>query len=255
MYSEVIKGILIPFLGTSLGSAAVFIMKRALNKNVQHALTGFAAGVMTAAGVWSLLIPAIEKSAYLQNFSFIPAVVGFWAGILFLIIIDRLTPLIYSEKSSSLLSSQTSRLVFAVTLHNIPEGMAIGVAYAACLAEKTDASTAGAFALALGIAIQNFPEGAIVSMPIHADGKSKSKSFLCGALSGVVEPIASVITIIFAGIFTAVLPYALSFAAGAMIYVVISELIPNEENGKPSYINSVFFALGFTVMMSLDVAL
>lgn len=255
LYSEVIKGILIPFLGTSVGSAAVFIMKNELKRSVHRALTGFAAGVMTAASVWSLLLPAIEKSAYLKSLSFIPAVVGFWAGVLFLIIIDKLTPLIYSENSSALRSSQTSRLVFAVTLHNIPEGMAIGVAYAACLADKSQVSTAEAFALALGIAIQNFPEGAIVSMPIHANGKTKLKSFICGVLSGVVEPIASVITIIFAGLFTAVLPYALSFAAGAMIYVVIRELVPEGERGNPSYINSVFFALGFTVMMSLDVAL
>ncbi len=252
-------GILIPFLGTALGSTCVFFMKKSLGDLVQRSLAGFAAGVMVAASIWSLLIPAIEQSAAMEKLSFFPAVAGFWFGILFLLALDHLIPHLHvgsdqAEGPKSRLGRATM-MVLAVTLHNIPEGMAVGVMYAGFLAGDAQITAASALALSLGIAIQNFPEGAIISMPLRAEGKSKSKAFLGGVLSGVVEPIGAVLTILAAQLVIPALPYFLSFAAGAMLYVVVEELIPEMSHGKHSNIGTVFFAAGFSVMMTLDVAL
>ena len=255
----VIIGILIPFLGTTLGSACVFFMKKSLGDKVQRALAGFAAGVMVAASVWSLLIPSIEQSEAMGKLSFLPAFAGFWGGILFLLALDHLIPHLHvgSEQAEGLKSKlgRTTMMVFAVTLHNIPEGMAVGVMYAGDLAGSTQITAASALALSIGIAIQNFPEGAIISMPLRAEGEKKGKAFLGGVLSGVVEPIGAALTIIAARFIVPALPYLLSFAAGAMIYVVVEELIPEMSQGKHSNIGTVFFAVGFSVMMVLDVAL
>lgn len=254
-----IKGLLLPFLGTMLGSACVFFMKKEMNQNIQRIFTGFAGGVMVAASIWSLLIPAMEQAENMGKFSFIPAVVGFWAGVLFLLLLDHIIPHLHLDSDmaegpkSSL--SKSAKLVLAVTLHNIPEGMAVGVVYAAILAGNTDISLTGAIALSLGIAIQNFPEGAIISMPLHSRGEGKIKAFVNGALSSIVEPIGAVITILAAGFVTPILPYLLSFAAGAMIYVVVEELVPEMSAGKHSNIGTLCFALGFTLMLALDVAL
>lgn len=259
MNKEVFYGILIPFLGTSLGAACVFFMKRSLSDSIQRALTGFAAGVMVAASVWSLLIPAIEQSADMGKWSFVPAFIGFWIGILFLLLLDHIIPHLHrnSEKVEGLKSSlpRTTMLVLAVTLHNIPEGMAVGVVYAGYLAGNANITAMGALALSLGIAIQNFPEGAIISMPLRTEGMRKPKAFIGGVLSGIVEPIGAVLTILAAGLIVPALPYMLSFAAGAMIYVVVEELIPEMSEGKHSDIGTLFFAVGFSVMMMLDVAL
>jgi len=255
----VIIGILIPFLGTTLGSACVFFMKKSLGDKVQRALAGFAAGVMVAASVWSLLIPSIEQSEAMGKLSFLPAFAGFWGGILFLLALDHLIPHLHvgSEQAEGLKSKlgRTTMMVLAVTLHNIPEGMAVGVMYAGYLAGSTQITAASALALSIGIAIQNFPEGAIISMPLRAEGEKKGKAFLGGVLSGVVEPIGAALTIIAARFIVPALPYLLSFAAGAMIYVVVEELIPEMSQGKHSNIGTVFFAVGFSVMMVLDVAL
>ena len=253
-------GILIPFLGTSLGAACVFFMGRTMSNAVERAASGFAGGVMVAASVWSLLIPAIDQSEHLGFWSFVPAAVGFWIGILFLLVLDHLIPHLHlnSEEPEGPRTSfqKTTMLVLAVTLHNIPEGMAVGVVYAGYLAGDVGISLAGALALSIGIAIQNFPEGAIISMPLRSEGVSKGKSFLYGVLSGVVEPIGALITILAAQYVVPVLPYLLSFAAGAMIYVVVEELIPETTVGeKHSNAGTIFFALGFCVMMVLDVAL
>ncbi|MBR0165144.1 MAG: ZIP family metal transporter [Lachnospiraceae bacterium] len=256
---DVIGGILIPFLGTSVGAACVFFMKRELNDRVQRGLQGFAAGVMTAASVWSLLIPAIEQSAGMGSLSFIPAVIGFWAGIVFLLILDHVIPHLhtFAEKAEGPASTleRTTMLILAVTLHNIPEGMAVGVVFAGYLSGNEGITIGGAMALAIGIAIQNFPEGAIISMPMHANGDSKIKSFVGGVLSGVVEPIGALLTIFFAGLVVPALPYLLSFAAGAMIYVVVEELIPETSVGEHSDLGTLTFAVGFSIMMMLDVAL
>ena len=252
-------GILIPFLGTSFGAACVFFMRQALNKQIQRALTGFAAGVMVAASIWSLLIPAIEQSARLRTLAFLPAAAGFWLGILFLLLLDRLVPHLHlgsdqAEGPKSQLQ-RTTMMILAVTLHNIPEGMAVGVVYAGYLSGASQITAAGALALSLGIAIQNFPEGAIISMPLRAEGMKKGRAFLGGVLSGVVEPISAVLTVLAAGLVVPALPYLLSFAAGAMLYVVVEELIPEMSEGKHSNIGTVFFAIGFSLMMVLDVAL
>ena len=252
-------GILIPFLGTSFGAACVFFMRQALNKQIQRALTGFAAGVMVAASIWSLLIPAIEQSARLRTLAFLPAAAGFWLGILFLLLLDRLIPHLHlgsdqAEGPKSQLQ-RTTMMILAVTLHNIPEGMAVGVVYAGYLSGASQITAAGALALSLGIAIQNFPEGAIISMPLRAEGMKKGRAFLGGVLSGVVEPIGAVLTVLAAGLVVPALPYLLSFAAGAMLYVVVEELIPETSEGKHSNIGTVFFAIGFSLMMMLDVAL
>ena len=258
MNISVILGILIPFIGTTLGAAFVFFMKKQLGKSVQRALTGFAAGVMTAASVWSLLIPAIEQSDSMGIFAFVPAFVGFWIGTLFLLVLDRTIPHLhmFTDKAEGHKSklAKTTMLLLAVTLHNIPEGMAVGVIYAGLISGSAEISAGGALALALGIAIQNVPEGAIISMPLHAEGKGKSFSFF-GGVSGAVEPIGALITILVSGLMVPVMPYLLSFAAGAMIYVVVEELIPEMSQGEHSNVGVIMFALGFTVMMVLDVAL
>ena len=256
---EIFLGILIPFIGTTLGAACVLFMKKTLRIQVQRALAGFAAGVMVAASIWSLLIPAIEQSENMGALSFFPAVVGFWIGVLFLLALDHLIPHLHvgSEQSEGPKSKlgRTTMMVLAVTLHNIPEGMAVGVMYAGLLAGNTKITAASALALSLGIAIQNFPEGAIISLPLRAEGESKGKAFLGGVLSGVVEPVGAVLTIIAAQLIILALPYLLSFAAGAMLYVVVEELIPEMSQGEHSNIGTVFFAVGFSLMMVLDVAL
>ena len=256
---EIFYGIAIPFLGTALGAACVFFMKKALSDRVQRALTGFAAGVMVAASVWSLLIPAMEQSAGMGKWAFVPAAVGFWIGILFLLLLDHIIPHLHqnstqAEGPKSQLE-RTTMMVLAVTLHNIPEGMAVGVVYAGYRSGSAQITAAGVLALSLGIAIQNFPEGAIISMPLRAEGMSKGRAFLGGVLSGIVEPIGAVVTILAAGLIVPALPYLLSFAAGAMLYVVVEELIPEMSEGVHSDIGTVFFAVGFSVMMVLDVAL
>ncbi|NLS85944.1 MAG: ZIP family metal transporter [Ruminococcaceae bacterium] len=259
MNMNVFWGILIPFIGTTLGAACVFFMKKSLVGNVQRALTGFAAGVMVAASVWSLLIPAIEQAADMGKWSFVPAVVGFWCGVLFLLALDHIIPHLHvnsdeAEGPKSKLQ-RTTMLVLAVTLHHIPEGMAVGVVYAGYMTGSAKITLMGALALSLGIAIQNFPEGAIISMPLRAEGAKKSKAFTYGILSGIVEPIGAVLTIMAASLVVPVLPYLLSFAAGAMLYVVVEELIPEMCEGEHSNIGTIFFAVGFSVMMMLDVAL
>jgi len=259
MERDVILGILIPFVGTALGSACVFFMKKELSRPVQRALTGFAGGVMTAASIWSLLIPAMEQSADMGVWAFAPAAVGFWIGILFLLLLDRLIPHLhmYADKAEGVKSKakKTTMMVLAVTLHNIPEGMAVGVVYAGLLAGSPEITAGGALALSLGIAIQNFPEGAIISMPLHAEGRSKLGSFTDGALSGAVEPVGALLTVLLSGLFVPAMPYLLSFAAGAMIYVVVEELIPEMSAGEHSNVGVLMFALGFSLMMALDVAL
>ena len=256
---ETFLGIMIPFLGTALGSACVFFMKKSLGDLMQRSLAGFAAGVMVAASIWSLLIPAIEQSEGMGKLSFLPAFVGFWVGVLFLLMLDHLIPHLHvgSEQAEGPKSNRgrTTMMVLAVTLHNIPEGMAVGVMYAGFLAGNTQITAASALVLSLGIAIQNFPEGAIISMPLRAEGESKGKAFFGGVLSGVVEPIGAVLTIVAAQFIIPALPYLLSFAAGAMLYVVVEELIPEMSQGKHSNIGTIFFAVGFSVMMTLDVAL
>lgn len=259
MLTQIIYGILIPFIGTAAGAACVFFMRRQPHYLVQRSLTGFAAGVMTAASVWSLLIPAMEQSADMGRLSFLPAAGGFILGILFLLMLDRVIPHMHMnsdtpEGSRSSLSKNTM-LLLAVTLHNIPEGMAVGVVYAGLASGGANISAAGALALSLGIAIQNFPEGAIISLPLRSSGMGKGKAFLLGTLSGAVEPAAAVLTVLLSGLLVPVLPYLLSFAAGAMIYVVVEELIP-EMSGEPhSNIGTISFAAGFVIMMSLDCAL
>ena len=256
---EVFVGLLIPFLGTTAGAACVFFMKKTLGDLVQHSLAGFAAGVMVAASIWSLLIPAIDQSAHLGKLSFLPAFAGFWCGILFLLALDHLIPHLHvgSEQAEGQKSnlSRTVMMVLAVTLHNIPEGMAVGVMYAGFLSDNPQITAASALALSLGIAIQNFPEGAIISLPLRAEGESKGRAFLGGVFSGVVEPIGAVLTILAAQLVIPALPYLLSFAAGAMLYVVVEELIPEMSQGRHSNLGTVFFAVGFSVMMVLDVAL
>ena len=256
---EAFYGILIPFLGTSLGAACVFFMKKTLSDSVQRALTGFAAGVMVAASVWSLIIPAIEQSSDLNSLAFLPAFIGFWIGILFLFALDRLIPHLHakSEQAEGPQSKlrRTTMMVLAVTLHNIPEGMAVGVIYAGYISGNAQITAASALALSLGIAIQNFPEGAIISLPLHAEGEKKGRAFLGGVLSGVVEPIGAALTLLMARLIVPALPYLLSFAAGAMLYVVTEELIPEMSQGQHSNLGTIFFAVGFSVMMALDVAL
>lgn len=257
--TEAFYGILIPFLGTSLGAACVFFLKNTLKDSIQRALTGFAAGVMVAASIWSLLIPAMDQSASLGKLAFFPAAVGFWLGILFLLLLDHIIPHLHqnstqAEGPKSQLQ-RTTMMVLAVTLHNIPEGMAVGVVYAGYLSGSAQITAASALALSLGIAIQNFPEGAIISMPLRAEGMKKGHAFWGGVLSGIVEPIGAVLTILAASVIVPALPYLLSFAAGAMLYVVVEELIPEMSQGRHSNIGTIFFAVGFSLMMILDVAL
>ncbi len=256
---EIFIGILIPFVGTSLGAACVLFMKGGLNQKVQKALAGFAAGVMVAASVWSLIIPAIEKSEHMGKWSFVPAVTGFWLGIIFLLLLDHIVPHLHVNSDipegpkSSL--KKTTTMVLAVALHNIPEGMAVGVVYAGLKSGNAVITASGALALSIGIAIQNFPEGAIISLPLRAEGMSRKKACLYGILSGVVEPIGAIITLELTGIVVPALPYLLCFAAGAMIYVVVEELIPEAVEGEHTNIGTLMFALGFSVMMVMDVAL
>lgn len=256
---EVIQGVFIPFLGTVLGSACVLFMKNKLNILVQRALVGFAAGVMVAASIWSLLIPSMEQAAFMEQWAFIPAVAGFWIGVLFLLFLDRTIPHLHQgsdePEGPKVMLKKTTMLVLAVTLHNIPEGMAVGVVFAGWMTGNETITLAGALTLSLGIAIQNFPEGAIISMPLRAEGLKKREAFLCGTLSGAVEPLAAAVTIWAAGFVVPALPYLLSFAAGAMIYVVVEELIPEMSQGKHSNLGTIFFTLGFTLMLTLDVAL
>ena len=256
---NVLIGLLIPFVGTTAGSAMVFLMRKELGRLVQKGLTGFAAGVMVAASVWSLIIPAMEQSEHLGKWAFAPAVGGVWAGMLFLLLLDTVIPHLHlnsdeAEGPKSKLA-RTTMMVLAVTLHNIPEGMAVGVVFAGLVSGSAEITAGGALALALGIAIQNFPEGAIISMPLHAEGKSKFGAFMDGVLSGAVEPIFGALTVLAVGFIVPAMPFLLSFAAGAMLYVVVEELIPEMSEGEHSNIGVICFALGFTVMMALDVAL
>ena len=256
---DIVLGLLIPFAGTAGGAACVFFMKRAPGDMPARIMTGFAAGVMVAASVWSLLIPAMEQSGGMGRLSFLPAVAGFQLGVLFLLLLDRLTPHLHrntsrAEGPESRLS-RTAKMVMAVTLHNIPEGMAVGVVYAGLLAGSDDITAGGALALSIGIAIQNIPEGAIVSMPLHSEGKSRGRAFFLGAMSGAVEPVAGALALLAAELVTPAMPVLLSFSAGAMIYVVVEELIPEMSAGKHSNVGVISFAIGFALMMALDVAL
>ena len=259
MLTSVFIGILIPFAGTTIGSACVVFMNKSLHPGVPRGLTGVAAGVMVAASLWSLLSPAMEQSAALGRLAFLPAVIGFWLGVGFLLLLDVLVPHLHqgadTPEGPKSGFSRTTMLVLAVTLHNIPEGMAVGVVYAGYLTGSAQITAMGALALSLGIAIQNFPEGAIISMPLKAEGMSKGKAFLMGTLSGAVEPLGALFTIWAAGLVVPALPYLLSFAAGAMLYVVIEELIPEMSQGEHSNVGTICFVLGFTLMMALDVAL
>ena len=256
---DLVIGLAIPFLGTTLGAAMVFLMKKEMNKKVEKILLGFASGVMIAASVWSLLIPSIEMAENQGKVAWIPAAIGFLLGIVFLLVLDSVIPHMHleSEKPEGMKSKlkKTTMMVFAVTLHNIPEGMAVGVTFAGAIAQNAGITMAGAIALAIGIAIQNFPEGSIISMPLKNEGVSKPKAFLYGTLSGIVEPIGAIITILLTNAVVPILPYLLSFAAGAMIYVVVEELIPESQAGEHSNIGTIGVAIGFTIMMILDVAL
>lgn len=259
MTKQVIYGIMLPFLGTALGSACVLFMRDRLNERLQRILTGFAAGVMVAASVWSLLLPAIEQSEVMGRLAFVPAVVGIWLGILFLLVLDRTVPHLEpnSDEREGLQAhlKKTTMLVLAVTLHNIPEGMAVGVVFVGCLSGHVGITVMGAMTLSIGIAIQNFPEGAIISMPLRAEGMSKKKALIYGVLSGIVEPIAAILTICASGWIIPLMPYLLSFAAGAMMYVVVEELMPELFSDQKSKIGILALALGFTLMLILDVAL
>ena len=258
----VLFGLLIPFIGTAAGAACVFFLKKELKNGVQRALTGFAAGVMVAASIWSLIVPAIEQSATKGRWAFLPAFIGFWLGILFLLLLDHVIPHLHrnidqAEQAEGPKNhlSRTIMMVLAVTLHNIPEGMAVGVVYAGLLSGSGNITAGGALALALGIAIQNVPEGAIISMPLFTEGTSKTQSFWLGVLSGAVEPLFGGLTILIASLVVPAMPYLLTFAAGAMLYVVVEELIPEMSTGTHSNIGVLFFAIGFSLMMALDVAL
>lgn len=259
MIRTLVLGLFLPFLGTSLGAASVFLLRDSLNERISRALTGFAAGVMVAASIWSLLQPALDEAASMGKWSFVPAVAGFWIGTLFLLLLDSVIPHLHrnAEKAEGPRSSLTrsAMLVLAVTLHNIPEGMAVGVVLAGFLTGETSITAAGAMALSIGIAIQNIPEGAIISMPLRAEGQSRGKAFLGGVLSGAVEPVGGLLTILLAGVIVPLISYLLSFAAGAMIYVVVEELIPEMSSGEHSNVGVLAFAVGFTLMMALDVAL
>ena len=252
------EGLLVPLLGTGLGALCALFLKNKLHPLIQKALTGFAAGVMAAASVWSLIIPSLEQASGMGAWSFIPAVIGFWTGILFLLLLDKTVPHTHIDDTSEGPQSALSRsamLILAVTIHNRPEGMAVGFVYAGYITGTAGLTAAGAFALALGIAIQNFPEGAIISLPLRAAGMSRRKAVLYGILSGAVEPAAALLTILAARLVVPVMPYLLSFAAGAMMYVVVEELVPEMSEGDHSNVGTVLFAFGFTLMMALDAAL
>lgn len=252
-------GIMIPFVGTMLGAACVFFLKNEMKPMVQKILLGFASGVMVAASVWSLLIPSMDMSENMGKLAFIPAAGGFLLGIAFLLLMDKIVPHLHLDSQEpegvKAALSKTTMLIFAVTLHNLPEGMAVGVVFAGMLEGNAGITLAGAFALSLGIAIQNFPEGAIISMPLKSTGISRVRAFLYGTASGLVEPVGAALTVLLASYIEPVLPYLLSFAAGAMIYVVVEELIPESAEGEHSNIATIGFAAGFVIMMILDVAL
>ena len=256
---EILIGLLLPFIGTTLGAATIFLMKDQINPKVQKAMLGFASGVMVAASVWSLLIPAMNMSENMGKFAFFPAAAGFLLGIVFLLALDKLIPHLHlgcnEAEGPKCKMKRSTMLVLAVTLHNVPEGLSLGAVFAGMLTQSGGLTLAGALALSVGIAIQNFPEGAIISMPLKNEGSSKGRAFTLGALSGIVEPISAVVTLLLAQYVTPILPYLLAFSAGAMVYVVVEELIPEASEGEHSNIGTIGFALGFVLMMILDVAL
>ena len=259
MLMKILSAVLLPFAGTALGAAGVFFMKGGMSRNLQRSLSGFAAGVMVAASVWSLLIPAMEQSEHLGKLAFLPAFAGVWLGFGFLLMLDHIIPHLHPgsdcPEGASCGLGKSTMMVLAVALHNLPEGMAVGVVAAGWLTGNESISFAAALALSLGIALLNLPEGAIISMPLRSNGMKRGKAFGYGVLSGIVEPLGAVLTILLAELLVPVLPYLLSFSAGAMLYVVVEELIPEMSEGEHSHIGPVFFALGFTLMMALDVAL
>ncbi len=256
---QIISTIALPFLGTVLGAGGVFFMKDKMNRTLQRSLTGFASGVMVAASIWSLIIPAMDQSEHMGKLAFLPAFIGVWAGFLFLLLLDHLIPHLHinSQQPEGAPSSlgKSTMMVLAVALHNLPEGMAVGVVVAGWLTGNESISAAAALALSLGIALQNLPEGAIISMPLKSGGMKRGKAFGYGVLSGIIEPIGAILTILLAELMVPILPYLLSFSAGAMLYVVVEELIPEMSEGEHSNIGTIFFATGFTLMMMLDVAL
>lgn len=259
---SIFMGIMIPFIGTTAGAACVFFLRNEIKPKIQKALLGFASGVMVAASVWSLLIPAMDMSEHMGKMAFMPAAAGFALGILFLLCMDKIIPHLHldHEKPEGMTPEhalkKTTMLILAVTLHNIPEGMAVGVVFAGLLSAESDITLMGAAALSIGIAIQNFPEGAIISLPLKSEENvGRGKAFLYGTLSGIVEPAASLVTILLARFIQPALPYLLAFAAGAMLYVVVEELIPESAEGEHSNIGTIGFAAGFLIMMALDVAL
>ena len=259
MFLKASAAVLLPLLGTVLGSAGVFFMKGQMNRTLQRILLGFAAGVMVAASIWSLIIPAMDQAAHMGKLAFLPALVGVWAGFAFLLALDHLIPHLHINsqcpEGTPCGLGKSTMMVLAVALHNLPEGMAVGVVIAGWLSGQESLSYASLLALSLGIAIQNMPEGAIISMPLKSGGMSRRRAFSYGAASGVVEPLGAVLTILLAGVLVPVLPYLLAFAAGAMLYVVVEEMIPDMSEGEHSNLGTIFFALGFTLMMTLDVAL
>lgn len=259
MTIEMLQEIFIPFAGTTLGAGCVFFIKGKLNMRLQRIFTGFASGVMVAASIWSLLIPSLENAGHMGKWAFMPAVVGFWLGVIFLAAMDKAVPHLHmnSETAEGPKSKlqRTTMMILALVLHNIPEGMAVGVLYAGAMMQEADITVTAALVLSLGIAIQNFPEGAIISIPLHGEGVKKSKAFTYGMLSGLVEPIAAVFTILVAELVVPALPYMLGFAAGAMIYVVVEELIPEMSEGEHSHLGTFMFMMGFTAMMVMDVVL
>lgn len=259
MIPQIISAIFLPFLGTVLGAGCVFFLKGAMNRQLQRILTGFAAGVMVAASIWSLIIPAMEQAAHMGKLAFLPAFLGVWAGFLFLLGLDHLIPHLHLNsqcpEGNPCNLGKSTMMVLAVALHNLPEGMAVGVVAAGWLVGSESISATAALALSMGIALQNLPEGAIISMPLKSGGMKRSKSFGYGVLSGVIEPIGAIITILLANLIVPFLPYLLSFSAGAMLYVVVEELIPEMSEGEHSNTGTIFFAVGFTLMMMLDVAL
>ena len=256
---EILQGIIIPFIGTLSGAACVYFLKNELSTFLQRSLSGFAAGVMIAASVWSLIIPAIDQSEWMGKLSFIPAFIGFWLGVLFLLFLDHAIPHIHASTNEAegpkVKLSRNTMLILAVTLHNIPGGMAVGAVYSGFLSGNSTISAMSAMALAIGIAIQNFPEGAIVTMPLLKEGYSKFKAFMFGIVSGIAEILGAVVTIMLTNVIVPVMPYMLSFAAGAMVYVVVEELVPEACEGEHSNIGTIAFALGFSIMMVLDIAL
>jgi len=259
MKIEVLSAILLPFVGTIIGSGGVFFLKGAMHRTLQRSLTGFAAGVMVAASIWRLIIPAVEQSEHMGKLAFLPAFIGVWVGFLFLLLLDHFIPHLHLNSECpegvSCNLGKSTMLVIAVALHNLPEGMAVGVVVAGWLAGSETISVAAALALSIGIALQNLPEGAIISMPLKSNGTGTHKAFGYGAMSGAVEPLGAIVTILLANWILPLLPYMLAFAAGAMLYVVVEELIPEMSEGEHSNIGTLFFAVGFTLMMMLDVAL